>query len=184
MMVTKFKEQVTFKRHYEGPDCWSKWFNDVNKGSTQAKQVELFMHVPHTPKKLHAIKMMSCTPCDYPLCQNCSTQGSLPLSLDPTDFDVGQLPFQEENTDAKWLLTQTYKAKLRNLEMNQWLDENEREPSKLAAAMVLEVPAAVRVLPLVLLPVKVLLWHLPGLRLLFRRESLRHDPRQIHEPPK
>merc|ERR1719499_546934 len=44
---TKFKEQVTFKRHYEGPDCWSKWFNDVNKGRTEAKQVDLRLHAPN-----------------------------------------------------------------------------------------------------------------------------------------
>jgi len=59
---TKFNEEVTFKRHYDGPDCWSQWFNDVNQGKTEAKQVDLFMHVPHQPKKLHSIKMVECIP--------------------------------------------------------------------------------------------------------------------------
>jgi hypothetical protein len=59
---TKFNGDVTFKRHYEGPDCWSKWFNDVNRGKTQEKQVELSMHVPHQPKRLHSIKMTNCLP--------------------------------------------------------------------------------------------------------------------------
>jgi hypothetical protein len=59
---TKFNEEVTFKRHYDGPDCWSKWFNDVNDGKTETKQVDLFMHVPHQPKRLHSIKMMGCIP--------------------------------------------------------------------------------------------------------------------------
>merc|ERR1719433_517588 len=59
---TKFNEEVTFKRHYDGPDCWSKWFNDVNRGKTEAKQVDLFLHAPHQPAKLHSIKMVGCIP--------------------------------------------------------------------------------------------------------------------------
>lgn len=59
---TNFRQQVMFKRKYDGPDCWSTWFEHVKRGSEITKDVDIYIHIPHDQTQLQVITMSSCLP--------------------------------------------------------------------------------------------------------------------------
>lgn len=54
---------------------------------------------------------------------NCTREPQFDLSLDPTDYDVSQMTFLEDSSSTVWLESDTWPDILRDLESNDWLNE-------------------------------------------------------------